>query len=55
MQMAAIIAAGTFSGDYLDKVAKSDLPIYTIIFSLISIFLSLYYVVKKIMKNNEKQ
>jgi len=53
--MAAIIVAGTFLGDYLDKVTKADFPIYTIIFSLSSIFLALYYVFKKTMKNNEKK
>ena len=54
-QMAVIIAAGTFFGDYLDKVNKSDTPIYTIILSLISIFLALYYVLKKIINQNEKK
>ena len=53
-QMAAIIAAGAFSGDYLDKATKSDSLIYTIIFSLSSIFLALYYVFKKSTNNNEK-
>ena len=37
-QMAVIIVAGTFFGAELDKVNKSDTPIYTIILSLISIF-----------------
>jgi len=54
-QMAVIIAAGTFFGDFLDKVNKSDTPIYTIILSLISIFLALYYVLKKIINQNEKK
>jgi len=54
-QMAVIIAAGTFFGDELDKANKSDTPIYTIIFSLISIFLALYYVFKKTINHNEKK
>ena len=54
-QMGVIIAAGTFFGDYLDKASKSITPIYTIIFSLISIFLALYYVFKKITNHNEKK
>jgi len=53
--MAAIIAAGTFLGDYLDKSTKSSSTLYTIIFSLSSIFLSLYYVFKKTIHNNEKK
>lgn len=53
-QMAVIIAAGTFSGDYLDKATTSDSSMYTIIFSLSSIFLAFYYVFKKSINNNEK-
>jgi len=53
--MAVIIAAGTFFGDYLDKKHTSDIPVYTIIFSLLSIFLALYYVLKKITNHNEKK
>ena len=54
-QMAVIIAAGAFFGDYLDRVSKSITPIYTIFFSLISIFLALYYVFKKTTNHNEKK
>ena len=55
-QMAVIIAAGTFFGDYLDDQAKNpNSKIYRIIFSLISIFLALYYVLKKIINHNEKK
>jgi membrane protein DedA with SNARE-associated domain len=53
--MAIIIAAGTFFGDYLDKLNNPDSKIYTIIFSLLSIFLALYYVLKKIINHNEKK
>jgi F0F1-type ATP synthase assembly protein I len=55
IQMTAIIAAGTFFGDYLDVKNDSDIPIYTIIFSLVSIFLALYWVLKNIVKKNEKK
>ena len=54
-QMAAIIAAGVFFGDYLDKKNTSEIPIYTITLSLLSIFLALYYVLKKIINHNEKK
>ena len=54
-QMAAIIAAGAFFGDYLDKKNTSEIPIYTIVLSLLSIFLALYYVLKKIINHNEKK
>ena len=53
--MAAIIIAGIFFGDYLDVKNNSKTPIYTIIFSLASIFFGLYYVMQKIIKQNEKK
>jgi hypothetical protein len=53
--MAAIIIAGVFFGDYLDEKNQADVPIYTIIFSLGSIFLSLYYVLRNIINKNEKK
>jgi F0F1-type ATP synthase assembly protein I len=54
-QMAVIIAAGTFFGDYLDDSNNSETPVYTIIFSLISIILALYYVSRDIIKHNDKK
>ena len=53
--MASIIAAGTFLGDYLDKSTNPSSTMYTIIFSLSSIFLALYYVFKKTINNNDKK
>jgi len=53
--MAVIIAAGAFFGEYIDKKTTSDIPIYTIVLSLLSIFLALYYVLKKIINHNEKK
>jgi len=53
--MAVIIAAGTFFGDYLDDSNNSETPVYTIIFSLISIILALYYVSRDIIKHNDKK
>ena len=54
-QMAVIIITGTFFGDYLDNSNNSEIPFYTIIFSIFSIFLSLYYVLRKIAKDNDKK
>ena len=53
--MAVIIAAGTFLGKILDEVNNTNSKIYTIIFSLTSVFLAMYYVLKKIIKHNEKK
>ncbi len=54
-QMAIIIVVGAFFGDYLDKKSISETPIYTITLCLFSIFLALYYVIKKITCHNEKK
>ena len=54
-QMAVIIAAGAFFGNYLDQVNNTNSKTYTITLSLISIFLALYYVIKKIINQNEKK
>ena len=54
-QMAIIIFGGAFLGDYVDKQQDSPTGIYTIIFSLISVFLSLYYAIKEILKHHEKK
>ena len=54
-QMAIIIIAGAFFGDYIDNQQQSTTRVYTITFSLISVFLSLYYVIKEILKHNEKK
>lgn len=54
-QMSIIIITGTFFGDYLDNSNNSEIPFYTIIFSLFSIILSLYYVLRKTVKDNDKK
>ena len=54
-QMVIIIITGVFSGDFLDDYYHSKTPIYTIILSLLSIFLALYYILKKIINYNEKK
>ena len=53
-QMAVIIIVGAYSGKYLDSKSITTDSFYTIIFSLLSVFLSLYYVLKKINHNEKK-
>ena len=48
IQMGIIIFAGSCSGNYLDKYYAFNKPILTIILSLISISVSLYFVYKEI-------
>ncbi len=45
-QMFAVIGIGSFGGMKLDQYYKTSTPIFTIILSLLSIFASLYLVLK---------
>ena len=51
--MVVIIILGAFFGDYLDGKNDSETPTYTVFFSLASVFISIYYVLKKITNNND--
>tara|TARA_B100001173_G_scaffold279078_1_gene261605 strand:+ start:568 stop:795 length:228 start_codon:yes stop_codon:yes gene_type:complete len=53
VQMAVIISAGAFSGDYLDKTLKTEYSIYTLILSLSSIFFALYYMFRRTVNRND--
>jgi len=53
--MAAIIIGGVFLGEFLDEKFHSKTPVYTIILSLSSVFLALYYVLKNITNQNGKK
>jgi len=48
-QMIAIMTAGVFGGIYLDKWLHTK-PIFTIVLSLISVALSMYYTIKDLSK-----
>ena len=52
-QMAIIIIAGTFLGNYLDAQQNSEQKTFTIISSLLSVVLSIYYAIKEVEKHNE--
>lgn len=54
-QMAAIIGAGTYGGHILDKRYSEDFPLYTLIFSLLSVFIALFLVIRDVIKSNEKE
>lgn len=54
-KMAAIIIGGVFFGEFLDEKFHSKTPVYTIILSLSSVFLALYYVLKNITNQNGKK
>jgi hypothetical protein len=48
--MIAIILAGVFGGIKLDKVVKWEFPVFTLIFTLLSVVLSMYYAVKDLIR-----
>lgn len=48
--MLAIILLGVWGGVKLDELVNLDFPIFTVSFSLISVVLAIYYVVKDLLK-----
>lgn len=51
-QMLVTIGLFAFAGHQLDEYKQSKTPIFTAIFSLLGVVLSLYQVVKQLNKNN---
>ncbi len=49
-QMAAIIVGGVLGGIELDKWLKLKFPIFTLVLTLLSVFLAIYYFIKDIIK-----
>jgi len=47
-QMGIVIAIGTFFGQWLDAKYENDYSLFTIIFSLLAVFGSLYLMIKKV-------
>ncbi|MGQ2983614.1 AtpZ/AtpI family protein [Flavobacterium sp.] len=47
-QMGVIICAGVFFGLWLDKKTGNTGSLYTIIFSLLSVFIALYNVIRQV-------
>ena len=51
--MFAIIAVGAFIGVKLDEYFIQESNLYTIIFSLLSVLIAMYYVIKQILDMSE--
>ena len=49
-QMVAIILIGVFGGVKLDAYLHLGFPVFTVVFSLLSVFLAIYYVIKDLLK-----
>ena len=50
LQMGVVIFLGSFGGDYLDKVNENETPIFTVIGSLLGVFIGLYILYKGVVK-----
>lgn len=50
IQMGAIIAAGVWAGIKLDALLKLKFPVFTLVLTLLSVFLAMYYFIKDVLK-----
>lgn len=50
LQMGILVAAAAFGGQWLDEKQGNETPIWTIVLILISIFASLYQIIREVIK-----
>jgi hypothetical protein len=48
-QMAFIIVLGTFGGRYLDRWVDWKFPVFTVVLSIFSVFLAIYFAIKDLL------
>ncbi len=53
MEMALIIVAGVFGGWKLDEKLGLSFPVFTLIFSILALFLALYVAVRDFLRMNK--
>ncbi len=49
-QMLAVILLGVFGGVKLDKLLALHFPVFTVILSILSVFIAIYIVIKDLLK-----
>lgn len=49
-QMMFIILAGVFGGIHLDKWLGWKFPVFTVVLSILAVFLAIYYAIKDFLK-----
>jgi F0F1-type ATP synthase assembly protein I len=54
-QMVVIIVLGSFGGVKLDEMYPNEYSVFTIIFSLTSVGISMYYVIRQVNHRKEKK
>lgn len=52
-QMGVIIFIGVYVGKWLDESLQNDEAVYTIVFSLLSVFIALYNVIQQVKNLNK--
>ncbi|MFH0865597.1 MAG: AtpZ/AtpI family protein [Bacteroidota bacterium] len=50
LQMLVIIAGGVFGGYKLDKYLNFKFPVFTVVFSFLSVAFAIYYAIKDFIK-----
>lgn len=53
-EMLGIIVLGVWGGIKLDEYLHSEFPLWTLILSLLAVFISLYFVIKGVLNNGTK-
>jgi hypothetical protein len=51
IQMLVIICGGVLGGYWLDKWLKWGFPVFTLVFSLLSVALAIYVVIREVFKS----
>jgi F0F1-type ATP synthase assembly protein I len=49
-QMLMTILAGVFGGIYLDKFLDWKFPVFTLLFTMVAVFLSIYIIIRGVSK-----
>ncbi len=49
-QMLVIMLAGVFGGRELDKWVEWDFPVFTLMLTILAVFLAIYFVIKDLIK-----
>lgn len=54
IQMTVLIVLAAYGGKWLDEKQKNETPVWTIVLILIAIFVSLYQVIRAVIKISDK-
>jgi len=49
--MIAIILVAVFGGIKLDQIVRWEFPVFTLVLTILGVFISMYYAVKDLIRN----